>query len=149
MQADDIQRVRSSFALVEPVAAHAAAMFYDRLFERDPGVKLLFRGDMAVQGERLMAMIAAAVRLLDDPEVLHRTLRDLGRRHTGYGVQPRHYDAVGGALLDTLATALGSAFDPATRSAWAALYTGISEVMQAGSVAPGAPIPQSPSKAAA
>ncbi len=135
MKPEDIQNVRSSFALVQPVAPQAAAMFYDRLFEREPGVKALFRGDMAQQGQRLMAMIGGAVQLLDQPAVLQGALHDLGQRHVGYGVQPRHYDAVGGALLDTLATALGSAFSAEVRGAWAALYADISTAMQAGAAA--------------
>jgi hemoglobin-like flavoprotein len=135
MSPEQIATVRRSFALVEPLAAPAAAMFYDRLFERDPGLRALFKGDMTAQGLRLMAMISAAVQLLDEPETLNRQLGELGRRHTGYGVQPQHYEAVGGALLDTLATALGPAFGANERSAWASLYGHISREMQA----PGAP----------
>ena len=141
MKPEDIRHVRSSFALVKPVAPTAAAMFYDRLFEREPGVKALFRGDMVVQGERLMAMIGGAVQLLEQPEVLQAALRELGRRHAGYGVRPQQYDAVGGALLDTLAAALGSAFVAEVRGAWAALYGDISTAMQAGAAAPRASAP--------
>lgn len=144
MNPEEIQYVRSSFALVQPVAPQAAAMFYDRLFEREPSVKALFIGDMALQGERLMSMIGSAVQLLGQPAVLQRALHDLGRRHAGYGVQPQHYDAVGGALLDTLATALGNAFSADVRRAWAALYTDISTAMQAGAAVPQAPTPQQP-----
>lgn len=135
MKPEDIQSVRSSFALVQPVAPQAAAMFYDRLFEREPGVKALFRGDMVLQGERLMAMIGGAVKLLDQPAALNGALYGLGQRHSGYGVKPRHYDAVGGALLDTLAAALGSAFSADVRGAWADLYADISTAMQAGALA--------------
>lgn len=131
MNARQVELVRSSFASVEPIATQAAAMFYDRLFERQPSVAQLFRGNMVMQGERLMAMIGGAVALLEQPELLQRTLGDLGRRHVGYGVRNEHYDAVGGALLDTLAAGLGPAFTPAHRAAWAALYQHISTTMQA------------------
>lgn len=131
MNAEQIQLVRSSFALVKPIAQQAAALFYDRLFEREPSVAPLFRSNMAQQGERLMGMIGVAVAMLDQPEALDRSLRELGRRHVGYGVQHHHYDAVGGALLDTLATGLGIAFTAAHRAAWAAMYQHISATMQA------------------
>ena len=55
-----IHLVRDSFALVRPIADQAAALFYDKLFERDPSVSGLFRGDMAQQGARLMQMIEGA-----------------------------------------------------------------------------------------
>lgn len=130
MNARQIELVRSSFASVEPIATQAAAMFYDRLFERQPSVAQLFRGNMVMQGERMMAMIGGAVALLDQPQTLQRTLVELGQRHVGYGVHTAHYDAVGGALLDTLAAGLGPAFTPAHRAAWAALYQHISMTMQ-------------------
>lgn len=130
MNAQDIALVRASHAWVAPVAAQAAAQFYDRVFERAPGVAVLFRGDMARQGERLMAMIGAAVALLDDMGALNSVLTDLGRRHLAYGVQAAHYDVVGGALLDTLAAALGPAYTPQHRLAWAALYEHVSRTMQ-------------------
>ncbi|MBP6902395.1 MAG: hemin receptor [Burkholderiaceae bacterium] len=135
----DIQLIQSNFALVAPVAPQAAAMFYDRVFEREPGAVAMFRGDMVVQGQRLMAMIGAAVNGLHDLPALDRTLAELGRRHVGYGVQAPHYDLVGGALLDTLAAALGSEFTPAHRAAWAAFYGHIARTMLAASATQAAP----------
>jgi hemoglobin-like flavoprotein len=80
MNAMQIELVRRSFASVEPIATQAAAMFYERLFERMPSVAHLFKGDMAVQGERLMTMIGGAVKLLDQPQLLQQTLESLGLR---------------------------------------------------------------------
>ena len=134
-EAAQTRLVRDSFALVAPVAAQAAALFYGRLFEREPAVARLFGGDMKLQGERLMTMIASAVAGLDRPDMLSHTLVELGRRHQGYGVQQSHYDAVGAALIDTLAGALGEALTPAHRAAWAAVYQHIAALMQQGQAA--------------
>lgn len=133
--------VQQSFALVAPIAAQAAAIFYEQLFERDPGLRRLFRGDMATQGERLMAMIGGAVQLLDQPARLDATLRALGQRHVGYGVRADHYDTVGAALLATLAIGLGERFTPDVRAAWATLYGHISRTMQAATPAEATPVP--------
>lgn len=130
MNARDAALVRESFAWVQPVAAQAAAQFYDRVFERAPSVAGLFRDNMTQQGERLMAMIGALMGLLDDPDRLNAVLTELGRRHVGYGVQAEHYDVVGGALLDTFSAALGPAYTADHRQAWAALYGHVSQVMQ-------------------
>jgi hemoglobin-like flavoprotein len=132
MNPQQIDLVRSSFALVKPIAPQAAALFYDNLFERDASLRSLFRGDMATQGERLMSMIGTAVGMLERPAALVPVLRMLGARHTGYGVKEHHYDTVGAALLKTLEQGLGDAFTAEVRAAWVALYGVVSTTMMAG-----------------
>lgn len=130
MTPHQIALVRASFERVAPIADHAAALFYDNLFLAQPALRALFRNiDMARQGEKLMQMIGAAVRLLDDPEALVPVLQRLGARHGGYGVQPQHYAAVGDALMKTLSQGLGEAFDAPTRNAWATMYGMVSRTM--------------------
>lgn len=131
MTPHQIDLVRSSFALVQPIAPQAAALFYDKLFARDPALRQLFKGDMAHQGDRLMAMIGVAVAGLSRPDQLHAQLIALGERHAGYGVQPAHYDTVGVALLETLSEGLGPAFTQDVKAAWATLYGHLSRTMQA------------------
>lgn len=135
MNDHQIHLVRDSFALVRPIADQAAALFYDKLFERDPSVSGLFRGDMAQQGARLMQMIEGAVQMLDRPAMLRHALLRLGERHAGYGVVDAHYPLVGAALLDTLAVGLGDAFTAETREAWAAMYAVVAGAMREGAAA--------------
>ena len=132
MQRQHIDLVRSSFALVQPIASQAAAIFYDNLFQADPSLRALFRGNMAHQGERLMSMIGSALGMLDRPAELLPVLRTLGARHHGYGVQGRHYAVVGDALLKTLEQGLGAAFTVEVREAWVELYCVISGTMMEG-----------------
>lgn len=129
MHAHQIQTVRSSFNLLQPIATHAAELFYTHLFAADPLLRQLFRGDMAQQGERLMTMIGAAVGLLDRPDALIPVLQKLGARHAGYGVVEAHYATVGDALLSTLEQGLGDALTPETGAAWAELYGLVSRTM--------------------
>ena len=123
--------VRASFAKVAPIADTAAAIFYDRLFATDPTLRPLFEGDMVVQGRRLMTMIETAVENVYQLEQLLPAVRDLGRRHAGYGVKAEDYDTVAGALLATLEQALGSEFTPAVRDAWVAYYQTLAGEMKA------------------
>ena len=132
MNDHQIQLVRQSFTLVQPIADQAAALFYDKLFERDPSISTLFRGDMAQQGARLMHMIEGAVSMLDRPAMLKHALLRLGERHAGYGVVDAHYPVVGAALLDTLAVGLGDAFTPEVREAWATMYAAVVQAMREG-----------------
>jgi hemoglobin-like flavoprotein len=48
-----------------PIAESVAKLFYGKLFELDPSLKPLFRGDLTEQGWKLMHMIGTAVNGLD------------------------------------------------------------------------------------
>jgi len=126
----EIQLVKESWQKVVPIADQAAALFYNRLFELDPGLKSLFKGDMKNQGRKLTAMINTAVVNLSNLSSIVGAVEDLGRRHVDYGVLPAHYDTVGTALLWTLEQGLGDAFTPETKAAWAETYGTIAAVMQ-------------------
>lgn len=123
--------VQQTFASIAPIADDAAQLFYRRLFELDPSLQAMFRGDMTEQRRKLMNMIGAAVKGLDRLEQLVPVVQDLGRKHAGYGVEDRHYDTVGAALLWTLEKGLGSAFTPDVKDAWATVYGLLASTMQA------------------
>jgi nitric oxide dioxygenase len=63
-----IALVQDSFAKVTPISEQAAVLFYDRLFEIAPQVKVLFPNDMAEQRRKLMVMLAAVVKGLGNLE---------------------------------------------------------------------------------
>ncbi|MHB9118209.1 MAG: globin family protein [Burkholderiales bacterium] len=117
-----IDLVKTTWAQVVPINETAAALFYGRLFELDPALKPLFKGDMVEQGRKLMAMINTAVNALDRLDAVVPAIQDMGRRHVAYGVKEQHYDTVGAALLWTLEKGLGAAFTPDAKDAWAAVY---------------------------
>lgn len=129
------QLVQTTFAQVAEISDTAAALFYQRLFELDPQLRTLFKGDLREQGRKLMQMLAVAVGNLNYPETLLPALRALGARHRGYGVEARHYETVGTALLWTLEQGLGTAFTDEARAAWTAVYTLVAETMQQPEVA--------------
>jgi len=127
MTPNQISLVQKSFDTVPAEAA--AELFYARLFELDPSLRPLFKGDMKVQGRKLMDMIAAAVQGLSDLETIVPAVQDLGIRHAGYGVKADHYNTVGSALLWTLEKGLGEQFTDDVREAWTDAYTLLSTTM--------------------
>jgi hemoglobin-like flavoprotein len=122
--------VRDSFAKVAPQAEAVAAMFYGRLFELDPTLRPLFKGDMDAQGRKLMQMIGVAVANLRQLEAVVPAVEQLGARHKAYGVKDADYDTVGAALLWTLQQGLGDDFTPPVREAWTLVYGTLAGVMQ-------------------
>ncbi len=133
--------VQDSFAAVAPNAEAAAGLFYGHLFELDPSLKALFKGDMKEQGRKLMAMLKIAVAGLDDLGKLVPAVQDLGRRHTAYGVKDEHYNTVAAALLWTLEQGLKDGFTPDVKAAWTAVYGVLAETMKSAPAAQPAPAP--------
>ena len=130
MTLEQIALVQRSFAQLLPNADVAAAVFYHRLFELDPALRPLFKGDPQAQERALMGMLKVAVAGLDRLDQLVPAVQSLGRRHAGYGVQDAHYATVGGALLWTLHQGLGDAFTTAVEQAWVTVYTLLADVMK-------------------
>jgi len=132
MTPQQVAAVQASFESVKPIADTAAALFYDRLFAVAPEYRRLFTGDMQRQGRMLMNMIATAVGGLSRPDTIVPAVKELGRRHAGYGIVEQDYQVVGGALLWTLERGLGVAFTPEVKASWAAAYDLLAGVMQQG-----------------
>ena len=130
MNRERIKLVQESFEKVVPIADAAAALFYGRLFDLNPALEPLFKGDMVEQGRKLMQMIGVAVKSLDRLEQVLPAVQALGARHAGYGVREKDYDTVGSALIWTLRKGLGEDFTPETEAAWGEVYTTLAGVMK-------------------
>jgi hemoglobin-like flavoprotein len=130
MTLEEISLVQNTWAKVVPIKETAAELFYGKLFELDPALQPLFKGDIKEQGRKLMAMIDVAVNGLTQLGQLVPAVQALGRRHAGYGVKDAHYGTVATALLWTLEKGLGPAFTPEVRGVWVKTYSTLSTVMQ-------------------
>jgi nitric oxide dioxygenase len=122
--------VQASFEKVEPIADQAAEIFYAKLFEYDPKLRSLFKGNMKEQGKKLMATLKIAVKSLDDLNALVPVVQNLAAKHIDYGVTVDDYTPVGNALIYTLKTGLGADFTPELRAAWVEVYTTLANVMR-------------------
>ena len=129
MTPEQIVLVQTSFAQVLPIADTAAALFYSRLFELDPSLKPLFKGDMAEQGRKLMATLGVVVNGLTNLDSVLPAASALAKKHVGYGVTADHYAPVGAALLWTLERGLGAGWTPQLAAAWTDAYTTLSGYM--------------------
>jgi hemoglobin-like flavoprotein len=141
---DQVKLVQDSFAKVAPIASQAGDMFYARLFEIAPEVRPMFPADITTQRDKLMQMLSTAVSNLHQVEIIIPAVKELGKRHVGYGVQDAHYDVVGEALIWTLDKGLGEAFTPDVKEAWVETYGTLASVMK--SAAATMPPPQAEKK---
>ena len=106
-----------------------AELFYGRLFALDPQLRRLFRNDMVEQGRNLTAMLSVATANIARPEKISVALRQLGKRHASYGVEPRHFVTVEDALVFALEHALIDVFTAEVKAAWQAAYALLSSAM--------------------
>lgn len=131
MTTDNAKLIRETWEAVRPNADAAADLFYSRLFEIDPATRPLFaRTSMAGQRKSLLQALDLVVENAAQVDRLAPVLAELGRRHVRYGVEDRHYDSVGAALLWTLARGLGPAFTEEARAAWTITYAVVSGTMR-------------------
>ena len=132
MTETQIRLVQQSFEQVRPIADTAADMFYTRLLDVNPSLRLMFRTGRREQGRKLMSMLAVAVSGLSRLDQILPAVEELGRRHAQYGVRDEHYAPVAEALLWTLEKGLAEAFTHDVRTAWEAAYTLLASAMQRG-----------------
>ena len=138
MNEPQIQLVQLSFERAGRIGAHVAATFYAELFAIDPSLRGMFKGDMIVQGQKLMNTLRHVVENLGHPETVLPAARALAIRHLDYGVEAQHYASVGTALMRTLKHELGADFGPEARQAWDAAYQLLAEAMISAAYEPAA-----------
>jgi methyl-accepting chemotaxis protein len=134
----DVGLIRRSFEALAPRASELVRRFYEELFRRYPQVKPLFANTRPEeQQKKLLAALTLTVNNLDRPQVLAKTLAELGSRHQQYGAEPAHYDAVAGVLLDVMQELAGELWTDEVGAAWGAALGLVKETMLSGYEAAG------------
>lgn len=131
MNNQQIMLVKESFEKAAGLGEKVAEIFYAELFNIDPGLRSMFKGDMKNQGRKLLGALTMIVRNLDQADVIVPAAEKMAIKHLDYGVTYRHYTLVGNALLRTLKKGLGADFTPVVREAWIAAYQLLADVMRA------------------
>ena len=124
-----IDRLSASFESLRPAADDFAAAFYRRLFLKKPELKAMFQSPMDIQRRKLIASLETIVQFLADPASQRAYLRELGRRHAGYGARPEHYDLVVDTLMEAMDEVTGGLIDPVVRKEWRDVLHLVSEWM--------------------
>ena len=132
MTREEIALVQTSFAALGPSLDGFAAVLYARLFDENPIIESIFRGDQTAQEARLTEMLSVVVARLDRFEELRPSLRSLGQRHVTYGVRHKDYPAFEDAFLWTLEKFLEARFTPEVKAAWRRFYAVVGGIMRDG-----------------
>lgn len=108
-----------------------ARIFYDKVFEKAPRVKTLFRINMTDQGRLLTHMLGGIVYSLSRPKHLETGLARLGANHTHYGVKPEYYPIVKDAMMETIDEVLGENKTDKSIEAWSSALDFVIDTMKA------------------
>lgn len=120
---NSFQKIRGNFVEV-------AATFYEKLFEDFPHFKNLFsETDIVKQQIKFAHMIELMIDSLRDYEAVRKILKDLGKKHTNYGVIAQYYPMLQETLLTSLALYLGEDWTPEVAQAWEEAYRLVQEIM--------------------
>ncbi|SDX25506.1 NAD(P)H-flavin reductase [Amycolatopsis xylanica] len=122
--------IRDAWDKAEPFLPEISQFFYGMLFTLAPATRDFFPINMEVQRGRLVRALVHIVQMVDRPDDLVPFLKQLGRDHRKFGVIPRHYEAVGTALLASLKNHLGPDWTPEVERAWAEAFTIVARAMQ-------------------
>ena len=129
MKSTDLQLIRSTFEAAASEPEQFAKAFRRRAIVLDPSLATEMPEVDAAQAARTALMIGQMVDGLDLKEC--STARSVALRHSWASIQPNHYGAIGQALLDTLASRLGSSFSDSARRACADAFILMAETLMA------------------
>ncbi|PWK60898.1 globin domain-containing protein [Roseicyclus mahoneyensis] len=136
MTPKQVELVETSFKAFVPVAYQTTEDFYESLFRVSPHLRGLFPKDMQGLRKKLVETLTYVVNGLRYPDALLPVVRDLGRRHKGFRVEPGYYALVSAALIESMERAMGTAFGPEVKQAWKACITFLAtEMITAGEAA--------------
>lgn len=129
----NVELLTGSFAQVKARSSEFTTMFYSNLFADHPELQPMFANtQMEEQKKKLFDSLVLVVNNLQAPNILSATLKGLGTKHVRYGVLPLHYPMVGGSLLKTFESLLGSDWTPEVKQAWVDAYTAVAQLMLEG-----------------
>ena len=113
--------LRRSFGTIARDYQEMTLLFFDKLFELDPSLRLLLGRDIEEHRRKFAHSLALVIRMLDEPALLHDYLQELSQRYRRLGIEDQDYKAFGAALQWAVSQSLQGGFTPEAAGAWRAL----------------------------
>lgn len=123
MNPTEVALIQISFHRISSNAEEAIALFYARLFELDPTLRVPLGDGLLGEDDTLWSMLGTAVASLENLDTLLLATRAFGARHGHLVPFEEYYASVGAALMWTLRKMLGHEFTPAVADAWSSAYS--------------------------
>lgn len=141
MTPEQAKLVADSLARLEPRLDELGAAVYEVLFSIAPETRAMFKGDIAAQHKKLVAILTEFVKLRrrsqhflpvtgQGGETVVPGIERVRARHEEVGVKAEHFALMRRALLRSLAVMLGRDFDERAAEAWGAAFDTLAEGIQ-------------------
>ena len=126
----DVNHLQAGYDLVKGNLDAVTGEFYKELFSRFPDVKPLFKSvKISDQKKKLAASLRLVMKTLDKPDDLVAALKEMGKRHQGYGATADLYPPVAETLLDVFKITGGDNWTNEMSRAWDTALNLVAEVM--------------------
>ena len=129
MTQQQINLIKSSWAVASSNASAVGHLFYDRLFEIAPETKALFGVTVYEQSDKLGIMLSYIINKLDKLDDIIDEVAKLARQHANYGVRPGHYTMGGEIFLWSLEKLFGDLWNEELKEAWTVCYNTLTSAM--------------------
>ena len=131
-----VELLESSFRILAAAGSRLGSEFYGRLFDCAPALRPLFPSNLEEQAQKLLQSLSSVIESLRSPDAVRDRLRDLGRRHVGYGARPEHYPLVCDCLLASMRVVAGDRWTERLQLEWRNALELIARIMLQGAAAP-------------
>lgn len=126
---EQINRLASSFQLIEPRLDDVVTVFYSKLFGAAPALRASFPSDMSGQRGHMNAALKLVAQNIANLENLAEPLRQMGSRHIGYGAEEAQFPVVRDVMVASLAEVAGYTWTPQLSSDWGDALDAVSGYM--------------------
>lgn len=132
LDSDTLDIISATAPILEEHAEALTTLFYARMFEHNPEVRLFFNPAHQKQGQQQRALAGAIVayaKNIHRLELLGSAVELIAHKHASLGVRPEHYPVVGHHLIAALAELLGPQATPEILQAWTTAYNLLAQIM--------------------
>ncbi len=131
MSPDTIATIKATVPVLQAHGEQLTRLFYQRMFENNPEVKVFFNQAHQHAGSQQKALagaICAYAENIDNPAALAATVELIAQKHASLGIKPKHYPIVGNNLLAAIKELLGDAATDDIINAWAEAYQVLADI---------------------
>ncbi|HBS30074.1 MAG TPA: hypothetical protein DEB06_11655 [Phycisphaerales bacterium] len=118
MDADKARALKEGYDLVKPRVRAFVTLFYGRLFAAKPELRVMFPASLSFQKEHVARALAMIATHADTLHEIGPHLREIGDRHSCYGVNSEDVTLFRRVLLDTFFLFLPAHWTTDMAEAW-------------------------------
>ncbi|MGY6037647.1 globin domain-containing protein [Aeromonas sp. AE23HZ002T15] len=132
MTPTQIELVQKAWGKVTALNNSYVLEVYEELFRLSPELINLFPDPSGMPIAKVSETLNTVITSLEQLDALGFIIRDLGRRHQKFNVQPHQFDLLKQAMTVVLSRRLEGRFTPELAAAWSQMYDEIAALMQEG-----------------